>query len=76
MLFLFLFSILGEWGGWVLESMENSILFFNPSLSDKYKIIFCTNKEIFDWYKNIWVEWLVFGEIKTHKGLDNLCHEL
>ena len=27
MLFLF-FSILGEWGGWVLESMENSILFF------------------------------------------------
>ena len=25
MLFLF-FSILGEWGGWVLESMENSIL--------------------------------------------------
>ena len=29
MLFLF-FSILGEWGGWVLESMENSILFFEP----------------------------------------------
>ena len=28
MLFLFFFSILGEWGGWVLESMENSILFF------------------------------------------------
>ena len=27
MLFLF-FSILGEWGGWVLESMENSIHFF------------------------------------------------
>ena len=27
MLFLF-FSILGEWVGWVLESMENSILFF------------------------------------------------
>ena len=36
MLFLFFFSILGEWGGWVLESMENSILFFffflKPSL--------------------------------------------
>ena len=27
MLFLF-FSILGEWGGWVLKSMENSILFY------------------------------------------------
>ena len=26
MLLLF-FSILGEWGGWVLKSMENSILF-------------------------------------------------
>ena len=24
MLFLF-FSMLGEWGGWVLESMENSL---------------------------------------------------
>ena len=31
MLFLF-FSILGEWDGWVLESMENSIhIFLNPS---------------------------------------------
>ena len=28
--------ILSEWGGWVLESMENSILFFlNTSLSDE-----------------------------------------
>ena len=31
MLFLF-FSILGEQGGWVLESMENSILFLKASL--------------------------------------------
>ena len=33
MLFLF-FSILGDWGGWVLESMKNSILFLNPSLTE------------------------------------------
>ena len=41
MLFLF-FSILGEWGGWVLESMENSILFFflNPSLTVKFTTFF------------------------------------
>ena len=26
--YFYFFSILGEWGGWVLESMENSILFF------------------------------------------------
>ena len=31
--YFYFFSILGEWGGWVLESMENSILFFlKPSL--------------------------------------------
>ena len=28
MLFFIFFSILGKWGGWVLERMENSILFF------------------------------------------------
>ena len=41
MLFLF-FSILGEWGGWVLESMENSILFyegFPQNKSGKLKVI-------------------------------------
>ena len=36
MLFLF-FSILGEWGGLVLESMENSILFFSTLPLDKIK---------------------------------------
>ena len=39
MLFLFFFSALCEWGGWVLKSAENSALFFffffNPSLSEK-----------------------------------------
>ena len=28
MLFLFFFSALCEWGGWVLKSAENSALFF------------------------------------------------
>ena len=31
------FSILGEWGGWVLESMENSILFLKASLREGLK---------------------------------------
>ena len=48
MLFLFFFSILGEWGGGVLESMENSILFFlNPSLNVLYCLLFTVYDNIF-----------------------------
>ena len=49
--FIYFFSILGEWGGWVLESMENSILFFfflKPSLSDYFDF------QNLNWPKTSW----------------------